>query len=199
MRLDINLATQPYEDSSQFWVRWGGGMAVLGLFTLILLYLTLSGWMAARKDRELVNKAQADIAARDRERAQAEAILNRPENRNTRDRSAFLNDLFQRKAFSWTRVFEDLERMMPPRLHVVSISPETTPDNALAVKLTVAGESREPAIELVRRMEESQHFQQTQIESEMVNQSPGAGDVVQFSITALYSPANAASSQRRTR
>ncbi|MBS1852697.1 MAG: PilN domain-containing protein [Acidobacteria bacterium] len=199
MRLDINLASQPYEDSSQFWLRWGGGLAILSLFTLILLYFTFSGWSAARKDRELIRKAQSDLAARDQERRDAEALLDRAENRSTRDRSAFLNDLFQRKAFSWTRVFEDLERMMPPRLHVVSISPETTPDNALAVKLTVAGESRDPAIELVRRMEESQHFQQTQIESEMANPSPGPADAVQFNITALYSPANVPAPSRRGR
>ena len=45
--------------------------------------------------------------------------------------SQFLNDLFLRKAFSWTRVFEDLERVMPPRLHVVSIHPATNTDNQL--------------------------------------------------------------------
>jgi len=37
MRIDINLATQPYEDSQQLWVRWGSGVAVIGLFTLMLL------------------------------------------------------------------------------------------------------------------------------------------------------------------
>ena len=100
------------------------------------------------------------------QKAKAEAILNLPDNRGTRDRAQFLNDLFQRKAFSWTKVFEDLERVMPPRLHVVSIQPEKAADNQLQIKLVVAGESRDRALELVRKMESSQHFQQTQIEQE---------------------------------
>jgi len=86
MRVDINLATRPYEDAGPLWLRWGGGLAVLGLFTLILLYSVLAGWAAARKDRSLIALREQQIAARDQERAKAEAILNLPENRSTRDR-----------------------------------------------------------------------------------------------------------------
>src|SRR5437667_5121300 len=168
MRVDINLATQPYQDARRFWLRWGGALVALGLLTLILLYSVLTGWVSARKDRDLIRQREAQIAARDQERAQAEALLSRPENRSTRDRSQFLNDLFQRKAFSWTKVFEDLERVMPPRLHVVSIKPEMGEDNQLEIKLAVAGESRDRALELVRRMEASKRFQQTHIETEHV-------------------------------
>ncbi len=175
MRVDINLATRPYEDSGPLWRRWGGGLAALGLVTLVLLYSVLSGWAAARKDRGLIEQRQQQIAARDFQKARAEETLNLPANRGTRDRAQFLNDLFLRKAFSWTKVFEDLERVMPPRLHVVSIRPDKAGDNQLKIKLVVAGESRDRALELVRKMETSQRFQQTQIEQESTQpgQTPG--------------------------
>jgi type IV pilus assembly protein PilN len=188
MRVDINLATQPYQDARQFWLRWGGALVALSLLTLILVYSALTGWVSARKDRNLIRQREAQIADRDREKTQAETLLNRPENRSTRDRSQFLNELFQRKAFSWTKVFEDLERVMPPRLHVVSIRPEMGADAGLNIKLVVAGESRERALELVRKMEASQRFQQTRIDQETseVRQTPG--DNVQFDISAVYVP-----------
>lgn len=186
MRLDINLATQPYEDVRRFWLRWGGALAGMGILTLLLLYLAIAGLLTARQDRNLIRQRQQQIAERDREKAQAEALLNRPENRSTRDRSQFLNDLFQRKAFSWTRVFEDLERIMPARLHVVSIRPELAPDNQLAINLTVAGTSREHALALVEKMEASQRFQQTRIEQEQA--LTGQADTVQFNISAVYVP-----------
>jgi type IV pilus assembly protein PilN len=189
MRVDINLASQPYEDLRRFWFRWGGALAALGVVTLALLWMTATGWRDASKDRQLRHKYEQEIAARDKQKADAQALLNLPQNSTTRDRSQFLNDLFQRKSFSWTRVFEDLEKVMPPGLHVVSIHPELSPDNDLEIKLQVAGESRERALELVRKMESSQRFQQTQIETES-NQSngPTPGDAVQFNITALYVP-----------
>src|SRR5258708_22178362 len=108
MRLNINLASHPYEDVRDFWLRWGGALAGAGILTLVLLYLVLAGYGSARKDRNLIGQREQQIADRDREREQAQALLNLPQNRSTRDRSQFLNDLFERKAFSWTRVFENL-------------------------------------------------------------------------------------------
>jgi|SRR5882762_2260914 len=190
MRLDINLATHRYEDARQFWVRWGAGLGVLGITTLALLATAISGLYDARLDHRKIAELQAKIAERDRERTNAEALLSRPENRTMRDKSQYLNELIARKAFSWTKAFEDLERVMPPRLHVVSIAPELNEDNQLAIKMVVAGDSSDRAIELARRMEGSQHFRDTRIESQTTNpQGQGqGGDVVQTTINALYVP-----------
>ena len=187
MRLDINLATRPYEDSRQFWTRWGAGLGLLGIVTLLLLYLVITGIASARSDRVLIKEREQQIADRDQQRARAEATLNLPENRSTRDRSQFLNDLFQRKAFSWTRVFEDMERVMPNRLHLVSIQPTMSTSHQLELKMVVGGDTREHAQELVRRMEGSQHFQDTKIEVENT-QAGGQGDPVRFEISATYVP-----------
>jgi type IV pilus assembly protein PilN len=189
MRVEINLGTHPYEDLRQFWVRWGGGLAALSLLSLLLLIYTVVGWVNASKDRRTINLYEAQIAKLDQEKSTAQAMLNLPQNTNTRDRSAFLNDLFQRKAFSWTKVFEDLERVMPARLHVVSIHPEMAPDNQLEIKLVVAGDSRDHALELVRKMESSQHFHRTQINEERSETGQGQPDSVQFDISAFYVPA----------
>jgi type IV pilus assembly protein PilN len=189
MRVDINLATHPYEDARRFWFRWGGALVGLGLLTLFLLVMTINGWINARKDRHMISQYEAQIAAREQERTNAQALLNLPQNTTTRDRSLFLNDLFQRKSFSWTRVFEDMERVMPPRLHVVSIHPEETLGSELEIKLVVAGDSRDRALDLVSKMEGSQHFRDTYIEEENsdLNGASG-GDSVQFHISALYIP-----------
>ncbi len=187
MRLDINLASQPYEDARQFWMRWGTAVGAAGLLTLILLALTVTGWVNARRDRLAMAEKRELIADRDRRRANAEEFLNRQENRNTRDMSQLLNEMIERKAFSWTRVLENLEKVMPPRVHLVSISPGLDEDNQLALKMTVAGDSRDRAIELVRRMEDSRRFAQTYITHEDHNQTAN-GDTEQFDIAAIYIP-----------
>jgi type IV pilus assembly protein PilN len=187
MRLDINLASQPYEDARQLWMRWGTAVGALGLLTLVLLALDVTGWVNARRDRQAIAEKRALIAERDELRANAERILNLPENRSTRDQSQFLNELIERKAFSWTRVLENLEKVMPPRVHLESISPQLDEDNQLGLKMMVAGDSRERALELARRMEESRRFAQTQIISEHFLQGT-TGDTEQFEIAAVYIP-----------
>ena len=187
MRLDINLASQPYEDSRQFWMRWGTAMGAVALLTLVLLALDVTGWVNARRDRAAIAEKKAMIADRDRIRAEAERILNLPENRTTRDESQFLNQLIERKAFSWTRVLENLEKVMPPHVHLESISPQLDEDNQLGLKMTVAGDSRDRALELARRMEDSRRFAQTRVEAGHAEQSQ-TGDTERFDIVAIYIP-----------
>lgn len=187
MRLDINLASRPYEDARQFWMRWGTAVGALGLLTLILMTLVITGFVNARRDRQAISEKRALIAQRDQLRTQAQQFLNRPENRTTRDDSRFLNQLIERKAFSWTKVLESLERVMPPRVHVVSISPELNEDNQLALKMVVAGDSRDRAIELARRMEDSRRFAQTAI-LRAAHADSQTGDTEQVEIVATYVP-----------
>ena len=187
MRLNINLASQPYEDAREFWTRWGTAAGTLGLLTLVLLTLVTTGFFNARRDRNAIAEKRTLIAERDQIRTQAQQFLNRPENRTTRDQSQFLNELIERKAFSWTRVLESLEKVMPPRVHVVAISPQLDEDNQLALKMTVAGDSRDRAIELARRMEESKRFAQTAI-LRAAHSDSKTGDTEQVEIAAIYVP-----------
>src|ERR1700733_3903965 len=183
MRLDINLASQPYEDARQFWMRWGTAVGAVVVLTLVLLALDITGWINARRDRAAIAEKRAMIVDRDQLRANAERILSLPQNRSTRDQSQFLNELIERKAFSWTRVLENLEKVMPPRVHLMSINPQLDEDNQLGLKMTVAGDSRDRAIELARRMEEARRFSQTNIISERTQPSNGSnGDTEQFHI-----------------
>jgi Tfp pilus assembly protein PilN len=189
MRLDINLASQPYEDARQFWLRWGTGLVGTAILTVALLGFTVMGWFAARVDHATIASYRAEIAQRDRTRQQAQNFLNQPENRTTRDQSQFLNELIERKSLSWTHVLEDLEKVMPRRVHLVSIHPELDEDNQLKLKMVVGGDSRDRALELARRMEESRHFTQTHIETEHSAQS-SSGDTIQFDINGIYVPSS---------
>jgi len=193
MRLDINLATRPYEDAREFWARWGLGVGLLAILTLALLGLAVRGWINAGRDRHDIAQLQQQIAELDNKRAQAQAFLDLAANRSTRDQSQFLNGLIQRKAFSWTRVFEDLERVMPPNLHVVSLRPELNEQNQMQLDMRVAGDTRAAAVELVHRMEGlvyrmegSKHFQGAQLVQEGQTGETGSG--VLASVISIYVP-----------
>jgi len=143
------------------------------------------GWVKAGRDRQTIRHLQQQIAERDRERAQAQMFLELEINRSTRDQSQFLNGLIQRKAFSWTHVFEDLERVMPNSLHVVSLKPELNEQNQLELEMKVAADNRAGAVDLVHRMEGSRHFQRTQLVQEG---SVENGQGVSATISAVYIP-----------
>jgi len=192
MRFKINLASQPYEAARQFRQRMGALVAALALLALVLVGYIVYQRVHSRDVNRQLAEVRREIDNLSREEAQARAILNKPQNRDVADQSEFLNELFARKALSWTRVFTEMERIMPYNLHVVSMKPEYTKANDLMLRIMVATGSRDRAVELVRRMEKSNHFRRAEIVAENVtanvgDQSAGPGNI-QFDIAALYVP-----------
>jgi len=191
MRININLASNPYEAAREYTRRMGLLVAGLAVLAVGLLGYILYQRSQTRDIDQKLAQARQEIASLDAEKVQAQAILNQPQNRDVADQSQFLNKLFARKALSWTRVFTEMERLMPPNIHVVSMKPEFNRDNQLVLHVVVATPSREKAVELVKRMEKSPHFHSAQVEAEnTLGEGAGgpAGGNIQFDIAAVYVP-----------
>lgn len=187
MRLDLNLATHPYEDSRQFYTRWGALAAAVAIITVLLLAAAGTSIARMRAVQKQKNDVRARIEALENEKAQAQSVLYRPENRTVRERSQFLNSLIARKAFSWTETLSQLEHLMPVNAQVTAIRPRVTRDGQLQLRLSVASPARSNVLELVRRMEGSPRFHSPQLESETTRQEAG-GTTINFEVSAVYVP-----------
>jgi len=189
VRLNINLATKPYQDVRRILTQWGGLVLLLALCTVALGWTAASNYRESRAVNRKIAAVDAEIAALNRQHAESLAILRLPQNQSVVETSKFLNRLIARKSFSWTRAFMQLEEIMPPSLHVVSISPELqTRTNTVEVHLTVAGTSRQAAVELVKRLEQSPSFRDSRIAQESAIMEKESTDTVQFQLTAVYVP-----------
>ncbi|HVJ06197.1 MAG TPA: PilN domain-containing protein [Candidatus Saccharimonadales bacterium] len=189
VRLNINLATKPYQDIRRVLLQWGGLVVLLAVCTMALCWYAVSSWRESRDVNAKIATLETELAALDRQQADAVAVLRNPQNSSVVETSKFLNGLIARKSFSWTRVFMQLEAIMPPRLHVVSITPELQPKtNTVEVHLTVAGTSRQAAVELVKRLEQSPSFRDARITEEREALDKESLDTVEFQVTAVYVP-----------
>lgn len=195
MRLNINLASQPYEVARDYTRRMTVLIAALALAAVVLVaYIVYQRAHSRGINRQLAD-VERQIDSLNHEESQARAILNKPANKVIADQSEFLNDLFARKAMSWTHIFTVMEKIVPPQLHVVSMKPEYSKTNDLVLHVVVATDSRDRAVELVRNMEKSSHFRQPQVVAENVvantsEQSANSG-AIQFDIAAIYVPSAA--------
>lgn len=191
MRININLASQPYEVAREYTRRLGLLTAALALVTAALIGYIFYQRAHTRDIDQKIQVARQELNSLDGEKARALAMLNQPQNRDVADQSQFLNNLFARKALSWTKVFTEMEKIMPSSIHVVSMKPEFNRDNQLVLHMVVATDSRDKAVELVKRMEKSPHFHGPQVEAESAmgqGQAGSAGGNIQFDIAAVYVP-----------
>src|ERR1700682_659678 len=189
MRLNINLASQKYEDARAFYARWGTALGLLLVITIVLAALAWSSHSRSVQASQRIAELQKKIADLDREKTAAEATLNLPENHDVREESRFWNERILQRSFSWTQLFTDLERVMPNRAYVMSVSPAPALDKRIRLKIVVAAETHDNANDLVKRMEQSTRFRATGIVAESSQSaSKGGPAVVQFEIEALYTP-----------
>lgn len=189
MDLTINLASQPYQRAQLILLRWQLAVTGTALMTVALVYAAITFGLSWRDTEKQARSLDQQIAEFDRVKTEAEAFLRRPDNSQLRLRADLLNSMIARKAFSWTEVFTDLEGIIPAHLHVTGIQPKVNEDGQLELRLSVSGSSREAAIEVLRRLEQSSHFVQPQIDSETTQtEAAKSGDRIQYSITAIYIP-----------
>lgn len=94
----------------------------------------------------------------------------------------FVKDLVDRRAFSWTRLLQDLGRTLPPTVRVASVTPGVE-DGRLTVELTASMRAPGDGLELVRRLEESPEF------ADVTPLSSGeSGDGRQMRVRMFYAP-----------
>ena len=158
MRIPINLASQPFRRDRAVLAAAGtlGVMLIALLVFLISLNRLQSGQVADTRNE--IAQLEKQIRSVSAEQARFDAVLREPENAEVLERSLFLNALLYRKGISWTRIFADLEKVVPYNVRIMSIRPTVNAQNQISLDMTIGTESPQPAIELLKSLETSPLF-----------------------------------------
>jgi type IV pilus assembly protein PilN len=202
MKITLNLATRPYIELRPIYARLRLMMLVLAVLALPMLLVLRVEQAKARQAVARVDQLKHDIALLESQQRAAQALMQQPENAGVLAQADFLNELFRRKAFSWTATMSDLETTLPAGVQVLSIDPVVSPDGHVTIRMRVSG-PRERAVEVVRNLEHSRHFIAPRLASEalanlnsgggsasvrQVSENGGAATDVAFDILADYRP-----------
>ena len=183
MRVTINLATRPFVELKPLYARLRAMMAVLAL---VAVGLGVALYLFNKRDRvaaEQMDTLMQQTQALQQERAQNEARMRRPENQTVLERARFLNAVFAQKAFSWTSVMMDLERVLPAGVQVTSIQPTVAADGNVTIHMRVNG-PRDFDVDLIRNLEHSKRFSRPRLvnESAQTQENGRAVPVAQMGI-----------------
>jgi Tfp pilus assembly protein PilN len=190
MRIRLNVATRPLEGHRRFLVE-AAAAGVLGLLALLVLstgvYRT---WRQNRGERAEIARYDSQLRQLRSERGQLAAFFQAPNTRTVMDRAAFLNSLIDQRSFPWTKIFTDLEKVLPAGVRVVSIAPEMK-DGQVDVKLEIGAVSDKSKIAFLEALQSSNAFSEVRVNAERRANQTGGPDVVNLQLEALYSGAAA--------
>ncbi len=160
MRFPLNLATQPFRRDRPILIASALVAALLAVSLAVLASLALSDRREIQDTKRVLKGIDAQIARATQEQAKLDAAMRQPGNEEVLDRSVLFNVLIKRKAISWTRIFEDLEKVLPPEVRIVSIRPQINGRDQVSLDMVVAAASPEPVVNFMAKLEGSEAFGQ---------------------------------------
>jgi type IV pilus assembly protein PilN len=168
IQVPINLASEPFRRDRPLLV----ASAVAGLAMLALLGFLISAIVHERARaagiRTTIDRLNAQLRTVATEQAKLNATLRQPENAEVLERSLFLNTLIERKAISWSRIFADLEKVLPYNVRLVSVRlPEVDSENEVLLDMLVGAKELPPVLELLRQLEASPQFGPPEVPNSM--------------------------------
>lgn len=159
IQVPINLASEPFRRDRPILVA-SVGLAVVLVVLLAFQVTTIVSERHQGADYHVtIARLNSQLRAISTEQAKLTANLKQPENAEVLERSVFLNTLIDRKAISWTRLFEDLEKVVPYNVRLISVRlPEVDPQNRVLLDMVVGAKEVTPIFQFVRNLEASPLF-----------------------------------------
>ncbi len=159
MRIPVNLASEPFRRDRAMVV----ASAVCAVLLTILLgsqiYLIVAGRHRAASTRVAVRDLTGEVRSLAAQQAKLDATLRQPANASILERSLLLNTLVDRKSVSWTRIFADLEGVLPLNVRVIQVRlPQIDARNQVLLDMVVGAQGPGPVIEFLRNLQASPRF-----------------------------------------
>ena len=186
----LNLASQPFRRERAQNAAYALIVAVLACTLAVLVILILHARAGAADLRRVIEAEHRELYRHQREEAQFSGVLGKPENADVFSTSVFLNELIARRAVSWTRVFKDLETVMPANVRLMAIrlpqipTEDASGTNHLQLDMSVGTDRPEAVIDLLKRLQQSNLFGAAAV---VTQQPPTQNDpLYKYRVTVSY-------------
>ena len=164
IRVPINLAREPFRRDRPVLAGLTAAAVAAGLVLAILALRIVSERHQAADTLADIARLNSQARVLDAQQNRLNATLRRPENAVVLERSVFLNTLIERKAISWTKIFADLEKVMPYNVRLVSVRlPEVDSQNEVLLDMFVGAKDVPPVLDFLKRLEASPQFGPTSV------------------------------------
>jgi Tfp pilus assembly protein PilN len=185
-QFNLNLSTRPFK-------AYRG--VNLGLFILLVVLITVTAvqiytyrqnsalaasirgnQLRTKEEAERLTKALQDLNVK-RYSGNAAAKMSQVE---------ILNQILLRKSFSWTKVFANLEEVIPENVYLLSLRPFIDDKGNMGLNITFRGRSFADGHEFVKTLETSNIFSNIALAEEKKNDTQAAPGEVEMVLSAYY-------------
>jgi len=188
----VNLSTTPFYNDRLVRV-------VLGLITLLVLGLTAFNVVQVSRltSRDAEVRGQAEAAEQEAARLRSRAAtirqtINRDQLSAVQAAAREANQLIDRRAFSWTDLFNRFEATLPGDVRIASVTPQVDQQGRMLVAVTVLSRRVEDLDGFIEALEKTGAFQEVLSRQEEAQQDGTLRSVIQGYYHVANTPAQQA-------
>ncbi len=156
--LHLNLASRPYRDYTPVY-------AVAIVLALVTGFLMINNIQTAyryfvntEETRGEIARVEAETAAETRA---AETLERSAEGINVRAlamETAYINAQIAERAFSWSNLLDNMERVLPRNVRLMTLNPDIQPDGDVRLTITARAKGSDGMVTMLRNMLGDPHF-----------------------------------------
>lgn len=185
MRVPVNLATKPMLTHRRF-------LTVCGT-CIVLLALPFPGlaWhVYSMRKADALFRVQSEFAKKETaslllQKEEMGHFFAQPENAKLHERAGYINSIIDAQSLNWTRMFLELEQILPGGVRVLNIEPKLDGGQAI-VKFTVGAMTEEAKRNFLNSLERSGAFSRIQLMNVRMAEQGQTVDPIVLELTAVY-------------
>ncbi len=159
MRIPVNLATEPFRKDRPILIASTACAVFLVALLGMLVFLIVNERARAKDTRVAVNLLRTELKSTAAEQAKLDEVLRQPANAEVLQLSQMLNALIERKSISWTRIFADVETVLPYDVKLISVRlPAINSHNEVLLDMVVGAKDPGAVIGFFKKLEGSPLF-----------------------------------------
>lgn len=182
--IHLNLAARPYRDYRPVYA----AVVVLSLLTALLMLNNIETYYRYIHETEATRAQIARVEAQVRtERQKEEAAKQRVKGLDLArldQQTRFINAKLAERAFSWSRLLDELESVLADDVRLLSVTPTFLPEGPIELSLEFEAKSGDGMITTINRMNADPAFADAFPRSETVDE----GGTYRFTLSAKYRP-----------
>jgi type IV pilus assembly protein PilN len=159
MRIPVNLAGEPFRRDRPLLIASVVASLLLAGLLGVLLFMSATDRGRMRETRAEVDRLTGELRSISAQQNILNATLRQPANAFVLERSLLLNTLVERKSVSWTKIFADLEGVMPANVRLIQVRlPQIDSQNQVLLDMVVGAQGPAPVIDFLKKLQESPRF-----------------------------------------
>jgi len=171
MEVRLNLATKPLESHRRFLAGASLSVFVASVVLLALGWHVYSARKAATEVLARTAKINQERVEYEAKRRELERYFNQKSIADIKDRAAFINGIIAVRSFNWTKMFMDLEHILPGGVRIISIEPKQVSGH-VELNLTFGAAGDDVKLQFIRALETSKQFSEVEIHSDVKPTTP---------------------------